>query len=209
LKTIAFAWALVAAHVAMADPIDPRSLYPLVVPVGYVLPGNVHRPLLSGVEVTLVVDLHGFVRGVRAVDLADTKLSEEQAYRVALGNLEAAAKRNEIHANLLGGKNGAPRFVMFSDHWLAATCVLLGGAAKMARDALGTDQLIAMIPHRDVLIVFADGDVGSREKGRRFFLDKESDGRKPITDRLLRLLPPSDKPFYERSPVVLVDGGSR
>ena len=200
---------------AMADEFRRDKLYPLVVPSGYAQ-GSVHRRLVDGIEVTLVlvvgeptrsastgIDV-GLIRSVTSAELAAAKLDEAEAYRIALENLEAAAHRGDIHAAMLGGDHGAAKFVLFSDHWLAATCVLLGGLHKMAAAALAAERLVVLIPHRNVMIVFPDGDAASREKWRRYFLEKEKDGRKPITDRMLRLSVASGKPFYEQPPVELI-----
>src|SRR5262249_15587292 len=96
------------------------------------------------------------------------------------------------------GLDGKVKMVIWADHWLAATCLLLPGLHKMALAALGTATVVATIPHRDVLILFADNGPADRAATAMLIREKEKDGRKPITNRLLRLFPDVKKPFYEQ-----------
>ena len=75
----------------------------------------------------------------------------------------------------------------------------------MASAALGTENIIATIPHRDVMILFADNGSESRAATAKMIRENEKDGRKPITDRLLRLLPGTRKPFFEEALVKYVE----
>jgi hypothetical protein len=95
--------------------------------------------------------------------------------------------------------------VIWTDHWLAATCLLLPGLHKMASGNLGTDNIVATIPHVDVLILFADKGPEHRARAAEMIRENEQDGRRPITDRLLRLLPGTTKPFYEQAVVKYVE----
>ena len=191
-------------------PIDRSKLYPVIVPVGYVPKGTSRMPLIEGLEVTLVIDVRepdeaskrpGMIRGVREVDLAADHVTPTEAYRIAIENLTAAAKKGLIHATGFPGPDGKIQFVLWADHWLAATCLLLPGLYEKMAATLGTENIIVMIPHRDVLVLFPDKDPEFRAATAKLVRDKEKDGTKRITERLLRLLPSTNKPFYE-APVV-------
>jgi hypothetical protein len=171
-------------------------------------------PLLDGLEVALVIDhpgeendsgiTAGLAEYVRDVDLAAAGLTPTEAYHVAVDNLERAAKAREIRASGAQGDDGEVKLVIWADHWLAATCLLLPGIYEMAAKALGTKEIVAAIPHRDVLILFADKSPAYRAGTAAMIRDNEKDGRKPITNRLLRVLP-GGKPFYEQSVVKYVE----
>lgn len=190
--------------------LDRAALYPLIVPAGYLplaSPGPIRMGLLDGLEVALVIDhpgepnklgvSAGLAQYVRDIDIEAAGLSPKEAYKVALQNLEKAAEKGIIRASGAEGSDGKTKLVIWSDHWLAATCLLLTRLHKMASKALGTEQVVATIPHRDVLVLFADQGQKARVATTKMVHDNEREGRMPITARLLRLLPTSATPFYE------------
>jgi len=194
--------------------IDRTRLYPLIVPAGYLPAGSpspARMPLLDGLEVALVIDhpggsieegiTAGLAEYVRDIDLTDAGLTLADAYRIAIENLMSAAENGLVQAAGASGPDGKVRFVIWADHWLAATCLLLPGVYQMASSALSTKDVVAAIPHRDVLIMFADKGPADRAATAEMIRENEKDGRKPITSRLLRVLPGATKPFYEE-PVV-------
>src|SRR2546430_13426595 len=92
-----------------------------------------------------------------------------------------------IHAESFDGAHG--KLIVWSGHWLAASCILLPGLWKLSSARLKSDQLVAAIPHRDALLIFSDQDKTIRDETAAFIREQENFGRKPITDRLVRLLP--------------------
>ena len=76
-------------------PLDKTAVYPVIVPAGYLPTGPVHRPLIAGLDVALV-EQHdtgsagGLARYLREQDLEGMGLDD--AYKLGLDNLEAAAK---------------------------------------------------------------------------------------------------------------------
>lgn len=181
--------------------VDASTLFPLVVPGGY-LSGDAHalrRTLIDGLEVALVSRYEGLAHYMRAEDLAEAALSEEEALGVAVSNLGGVVDRGELRPTTAGDAE-RPQMLMFGDHWLAATCILLPALWRLAREAFGTEALVASIPHREALIVFPEGTPESRAEVRSTITVAERGVRKPITERLLRLTP-TRGPWWERPPV--------
>jgi hypothetical protein len=202
--------ALVACgkHERAADeptPLDKTSVYPVIVPAGYLPNGPVHKPLIPGLEVALV-EQHdtgsagGLARYLRTEDLGG--LAVDDAYKLGLDNLEAAAKRQAIPIRGATNGSGKVEMVIWGTDFRAATAILLPGVAQMAQQQLGPGTLLAVIPHRDVLVLMNDGP--NRDAAVKGVLDAEKDGAKPITPRVLRVLP-SDQPFWIKPPVAWND----
>jgi hypothetical protein len=177
--------------------LDRSRLYPLLVPRGY-LPSEEHVRvgLLEGLDITFVEDLRGLVRGLKRSDLDASKLSLDALQSCALDNLVASVKSQEVHAAVFDAIPDQ-KFVLWGGSWLAATCLLLPRLLEITAGALGTTDLCAAIPHRDAMLVFPVGDATSRAKMQKLIDEKESDGRKPITRRLVRLSDPKDARYYE------------
>ena len=68
-------------------------------------------------------------------------------------------------------------------------------------EALGGDELIAMLPHRDFPAIVPRRDGAMVEKIR----EGEKGGRKRITDRIFRLLPDVTTPFFEHPPIAALE----
>ncbi|MBI5544209.1 MAG: hypothetical protein HY901_09995 [Deltaproteobacteria bacterium] len=184
--------------------LDIGALFPVIVPKGYLTDHHVLHPLLDGLEVALMQDLKGVASYVRSVELTGAKLAPKAAHARALYNLAALAQRGEVKAGLLPGpddSSGAPqRLLLWTDHWLAAACLLLPGVTEMAREHLQTKSVCAMVPHRETLVLFPQADEHTRAKTRLFLLQREQYGRKAICSRVLKMNGGS-RPYYE-APVV-------
>jgi hypothetical protein len=185
-------------------PLDKTAVYPVIVPAGYLPTGAVRKPLIAGLEVALVENhdggsAAGLARYLRAQDLEGMQIDD--AYRLGLANLETAARRQEIPIQGRGSGSGVD-LIVWGDDWRAATCVLLPGVAQMAHDRLGPGALLALIPHRNVLVILPDGP--GRDAMVKNALDAEQGDPKPISDRVLRLVP-SDQPFWIKPPVAWND----
>ncbi len=191
--------------------LDRSTLFPLLVPRGYLsgAPRALCWRLLDGLEVALVSyqrtavdpaqEARGVAQYVRGEDLGGPVLTAEEARAIALENLVSLVERKALSPTVTG--DGDHGMLMFVDHWLAATCVLLPGLWGLAREALGTGELVASVPHRDALLVFPMGTAESRAAVTSAITIAERGVRKPITDRLLRVLPRAVEPWWERAPV--------
>jgi len=194
-----------ARHDDQPPPLDRAQVYPVIVPAGYLPNGPVRKPLIAGLEVALV-EQHdtgsagGVARYLRPEDLGG--LPVDDAYKLGLDNLEAAAKRQAIPIRGATNGSGKVEMVIWGTDFRAATAVLLPGVAQMAQQQLGPGTLLALIPHRDVLVLMNDGP--GRDAAVTSVLDAEKGARKPITPRVLRVVP-SDQPFWVKPPVAWLD----
>src|ERR1700748_543524 len=110
--------------------ISPEKLFPYIVPSGYLqhmpnLALRVAQPIGHSLFRTLVLDFDGLVQSVDAATLESMKLTQEAASVKSIDNLidmaGSGAVRQQIYPN---GPSGKP-FVVFSDHWTSAACILL------------------------------------------------------------------------------------
>lgn len=180
--------------------VSADRIYPYVVPRGY--PKAASDPDLgNGLHVVLVVDTGGgLVRNVTEAELARTGLSQEEARRRALANLDALMKSGTVHSQVFpSGPQGKP-FILIGGHWAAATAILLPGLRQLASQALHTDALCASIPHRDALLIFPKSDRSFRNEMRAVVRSKESDGSKPLTFDLFELTERGPVAFTEAAP---------
>lgn len=188
-------------------PLDRSAIYPLIVPANDLPTGPVRKPLIDGLVVTLAAASHGAdqpagqAKLLREVDLQGMTLDE--AYTLALGNLDGAARRGEIHVNAEVGSGGRPLDVVWGHDWRAAACLLLPGVRQQALVALvgpnpPATVLRAVIPNRDVLVLFVDPALAQAA------VAAEKGAPRPISDRVLRVLP-TDQPFWIQPPVALAN----
>lgn len=144
-------------------------------------------PLGNDLSVMLVFDLGGLIRNVTKQDLDRLELSAADARALALKNLEKLAASGAVkQAVYASGPNKTP-FVYFSDHWAAATCILLSNLYGMASRNLGAGEFCVSIPHREAMLIFPKGDVTSRAAVKKFVRENESGARKPLTFELFEL----------------------
>ena len=167
--------------------IDLARLYPYVTPRSYLDAGTEQqeiRALDHGLVLLLAEDNDGVCRILDRGALEDEGLDVDRALERAVSNLEAALKRRDIPIARFDGSGG---LIRFGDHWLAASCIVLPGLRDFVSSQLGTDDIYAAIPHRDVLLCFPAGDVKTVDATRSAIRDAEADGRKPLTWELFRL----------------------
>ncbi|MBX7113452.1 MAG: hypothetical protein K1X64_03880 [Myxococcaceae bacterium] len=182
--------------------IDRQRLFPAIVPIGYLDQTSVampRMPLLDGLEVVICEDLNGIAGYVRTIDLETMKLTTREAHRLALENLMTAAEKDQIPMSLRQPSEDLKLFFFIG--WLGANCLLLPGLRETAQRALGaTGEICAMIPHRETLVLFEDGDRARRSRVQKLVTEAEKDGRKPITGRLLRVLSSPPGHWYATAP---------
>jgi hypothetical protein len=198
--------------------LDKTKLYPLLVPADYFRDSAskpVRRPLVKGIDVALAIESGSPVRGAggeaefglveyaTGEDLRLAGLEVDSAYRLALENLEHAAEKGIVQPRLATGADAIGKLVILSGHWLSATCNLLRGLPKIASQALGSDKIIAVVPHRNSLVLFADSP--DRKKWVRWVLEREEEGQKPLTKRPLHLRGTATAEFWRQPPVVFAD----
>jgi hypothetical protein len=177
-------WLLVVAllgcgkHVAAPPPaLDRAQVYPLIVSAQDLGTGPVRRPLVDGLVITLAADEHGQAKLLREPDLEGWKLDD--AYTAALANLDRAAHDIPLKAEV--GADGRTVDVVVGHDWRAAACLLLPGVRELAEQKLGSPHVLAAIPNRDVLVVFADPALAPT------VLAAEHNAQHKLTDRILRV----------------------
>lgn len=165
--------------------IDRSKLFP------YIAPYAATWELGHGAMVDLVVDDGGLCYFLTPAALATAGLDLREARRLAVENLEEAAR--DVQASRFEGPGGY--FMVWGGDWLSAAFLLLPGLHAFAAPALETDAIVASIPHREALLLFPEGDERSRADMRALIAEKEGDGRKPITPELFSVQPDRVVPF--------------
>lgn len=142
-------------------------------------------PLGHGIRVQLAVsDAGGVIRGSTADDLRGT--SPDEAYEASLLRLFDLVKAGEVFSTVIPeGPSGRP-FALFADHWTVAAAILLPQLTEVLAAHLGT-ELVAAIPHREVLLVFPAAEGSDLTKIVEFVRQMEGDTERPLTDGLFRL----------------------
>jgi len=165
---------------------DMGRCYPYVVPKDYLQhqPDDgkgLVRPFGHGLFVLLVQDQDGLVQNVTPDDLAAAKLTADVAHEKALANLEKLFSSGQIKAmKYEKGPHERP-FILVGEHWAAAACIMLARVRSFAQKSLGQDDIVASIPHRDVMLLFPKPAKGALGEIRKFVVEHESEGRKPLT----------------------------
>ncbi|MEN6625470.1 MAG: hypothetical protein ABFD69_04485 [Candidatus Sumerlaeia bacterium] len=170
-----------------AEDICDSTIYPYVVPAGYLqdigpMPDGCIRPLGHGIYSVLASDLGGMVRIFNARDIQELNKTPDEIYQLAIANLERVARDREVDIKVVPKGPQDKPFILFTDHWTAATCILLPKLRAMATQTLGTGEFCISIPHRDVMLVFAKGDKAYRDEMMAMIREKETpDAQKPLT----------------------------
>ncbi len=165
-----------------------ESLYPLLVPASWFQEMAGFRGEFGhGIEMTLVEARPDCVRSITLQNVTDLG-GEDLAFRTAIENLEGLAHRREVGMRMYPQGPGDQPFLLFGGHWAAATCLLLPGLHALASRALGTEKICASIPHRSAMILFPEGDGGSRTAMKALIAEKESNKERPLTLELFRLM---------------------
>jgi hypothetical protein len=167
------------------------NIYPYVVPAAY-LENFSHEqlslcmPIGHDVYALLVRDLDGVCVNVLPEDIPKG-LSALELHSTAMSNLETLAKGQTFIRQMHEGPDGV-KFVVWSGHWLAASCCRLPRLAVFAEKTLGTRDVCISIPHRETMILFATGSVETREKMKQLIYENESIEQKQITWELFKLV---------------------
>src|SRR5262245_59596378 len=138
---------------------DIDRCYPYVVPTDYLQfqPNDgkgLVRPFGHGLFVLLVRDHDGVVQNVTSDDLATYNLPAATAYEKALDNLQKLFASGGIRAMRYDNGPHGRSFIVVGPHWAAAACILLPKIRGFAQENLGQNDVLASIPHRDVMLVF-------------------------------------------------------
>lgn len=198
LRFLSILWPIFIFNAAVAAPLEKgletTRLYPYVVTEAYYPRGTAEQEaaglvskLGHGLFVALVLDDGGMVHTINRSELDQAHLTGAQARAIAVRNLKAMLSSGTIKTAVFEhGPQGRP-FILFSDHWLAATCILLPDLYDVTSKPLGATDILVSVPNRDAMLVFPRGDASYRNAMRALIREKESDSRKPLTFKLFRL----------------------
>jgi uncharacterized protein YtpQ (UPF0354 family) len=171
--------------------IDQTNMYPYIITKDYLIEGIKEETVIGDtlghdLYSTLVYDLNGLVQNIKRSELENAGISTKQAFDTAYNNLNKVLKAQKITIQRFNGPDSIP-FIMFCNHWLSASIISLPEINEFAQQNLGTDSLFASIPHRDVLLIFPNCSGTKLENFKKMILEKESNGKKPLTFGLFRL----------------------
>jgi hypothetical protein len=95
------------------------------------------------------------------------------------------------------GLGGMP-FILWSRHWLSASCVRLSGLYAFASHLLKADTVCASVPQREAMLLFPLGTSEQRDQMRALIRENEVDARKPLTWELFILSAAELQPLVGR-----------
>jgi hypothetical protein len=129
---------------------DIAKVYPYVVPAGYIEvgpsgPDGFILPLGHDIFAMLVHDIDGLCQGVLPDELTAAGMDAPALHRRALHNLESLAEGSDIQKSKHQAPGGMP-FILWSSHWLAASCIRLPGLHAFASKLLNTDMVCVSVP---------------------------------------------------------------
>jgi hypothetical protein len=167
------------------------KIYPYVIPVAHLeyqsaQPEGLTYPLGHGLGVTLIYDIGGLVRDVAEAELTAAGLTPQPAHARALENLVALVKSGAIPIRRCNGPQDKP-FLMFTEHSLSPSCMLLPGLRALATKHLGTDRFCVCLPHRDSMILFPTADEAFRAEMMSVIRQAQADARGPLSFGLFQL----------------------
>jgi hypothetical protein len=179
------------------DPADPERVYPYVVTEDYLRgPSGASQPLRSvghGLVLVLAEDVDGMCRVLNRESLSHVGLDPGRSLERAFENLERLLARQEIPMHLVRTDKG--NLVRLGYHWLAASCIVSPRIRDSLRRNLSTENLVASVPHRDVLLALSGEDPTFVSFALSLIRANEADGRKKLTWELFRLSPAGPEPI--------------
>lgn len=158
--------------------VQASNLFPYVVPRSYfaqipeeafadqVRRGFV-RPIAHDLHRMLVNSSDGLIRNIQQEDLAELGLDIAGADKKAQENLAALANGKAITKQLEETPTGVP-FLVWSGHWLTASCMLFPGLHSWAKVHLKTDDILASIPQTELMFLFPRGDAAFRDMMKQY-----------------------------------------
>jgi hypothetical protein len=161
-----------------------NSIYPSIVSKPYLQyqrQEDFALPIGHDAYIVLFKELRGLAGNVTADDLAALRLTAEQAYSIALENLERLFKEGAIKAQKISDGPGGKPFIVVAGHWDAAAVVLLPRFSEFVAKNLGQTDICLSIPRQGIALAFTNGDENYRNLIRTFVRQNEGHERKLIT----------------------------
>ncbi|MEG9498704.1 hypothetical protein [Mannheimia indoligenes] len=160
-----------------------NSIFPYIVPKSYLEIGGINIQTLIADElyVTLVKHKNDLATSLAESDLDKLGLSKGEAFDLAKINLQNALKEREINITMFHLEN-IP-FILFSDSWLSASCLLVPEIEKL----LNENMVYVSIPHRDAMVMFPVVDGNKTQEFKKMIKEREGNGIKPLTFELFEV----------------------
>jgi hypothetical protein len=114
-------------------------------------------------------------------------LSIVDAHSAALDNLGTFAEGEAFELQTIGQPGAEHHFVLMAAHPLVASMVLLPYLRAEMADLLGTDDLCALVPQQETLVVFPKRDRQFRQNMLTLVREVEADAPKLLTWELFEL----------------------
>lgn len=175
--------------------LDPSRLYPFLLTAARLEADSVAESVGHGLFLGFAEDHDGAARILHA-DAPLLRRLEGSPLAVATLNLARAVADGKVTIGLGTAPTGQP-WMVFGPQWLAASCLFLPDLRNFAAAHLGTNDLCACAPHRDVLVVFPTGDESTRAQLAEHFEQWLRDGRKPLSTGIFLLSDHGFEPLGE------------
>jgi hypothetical protein len=136
---------------------------------------------------------------VTADQLRAAGVTPEDARTKALENLARFAEESpDLSIQVLGNPGDPAHFLLYSDHPLAAACLLLPDLYEEACERLETTEVCAVAPQRESLVILPTRDRAFREGLVARLREWEADTAHPISFALFELTADGVREFHER-----------
>ena len=158
--------------------LDPLRLYPFLLTAARLDAHLEAEPLGHGLFLGFAEDHDGAARILHAGAPLLSGL-EGSPLAVATLNLARAVAGGRVTIGVGTAPTGQ-RWMVFGPQWLAASCLFLPDLRNFAAAHVGTNDLCACAPHRDLLVVFPTGNESTRAQLAEHFDKWMREGRKPL-----------------------------
>lgn len=102
-------------------------------------------------------------------------------------SLQVIADTSAIRKGMYAVREMGERLIVWTGHWLTASCIRLPGIGEWASEALGTNEICVSIPQRESLLFFANRNRQFRDDMRSLIRSSEDEAQKLVTFELFTL----------------------
>jgi hypothetical protein len=168
-------------------PGESKNIFPYIISNACSKDGSVYIETLGhGLYTSLVYYVNGLVKSVKPAEVENSGMLMQEIMKPAIANLENAARSQQIAVTFLDAPGNIP-FVLFSDSWLSASCILLPGIDAKFKAHLGTEGIFVCMPHRHAMFVFPVLTPAQRIKMKRFVTENEFGSREPLSFEFFKI----------------------
>jgi hypothetical protein len=169
------------------------DIFPCIVPDNYLdevgLDSSIQRKFTVGLNAVLIVDIGTSIRGLLPSEAIEHCCTIEDAWEVAIGNLDKALKDQLVNVTVLDYASGA-NALLLGPGYLGPALLIHPGVPNWLSNLLNAEDLLLVIPVRDAAFVYstnAPADVLAGAKN--FAAEARANSRKPYPNRLYLIGP--------------------